>query len=197
MGGMMGGGGMDTYMFSGTSQDTASTSRGIIENFLDKVYGDDDQYIVVTSAEMLDMMNTMTNTMMVVLVAIAGISLLVGGIGIMNIMLVSVSERTREIGIRKSLGAKGRDIRSQFIIEAGTTSAIGGVIGIILGVVLANVFTALVGVVMAGAEGFSAVPSAGGIAVSFGVSVGIGILFGYLPANKAAKLNPIDALRYD
>ena len=86
---------------------------------------------------------------------------------------------------------------SQFIIEAGTTSAIGGVIGIILGVVLANVFTALVGVVMAGAEGFSAVPSAGGIAVSFGVSVGIGILFGYLPANKAAKLNPIDALRYD
>ena len=115
----------------------------------------------------------------------------------MNIMLVSVTERTREIGIRKSLGAKGRDIRSQFIIEAGTTSAIGGVIGIILGVVLANVFTALVGVVMAGAEGFSAVPSAGGIAVSFGVSVGIGILFGYLPANKAAKLNPIDALRYD
>ena len=96
-----------------------------------------------------------------------------------------------------NLGAKGRDIRSQFIIEAGTTSAIGGVIGIILGVVLANVFTALVGVVMAGAEGFSAVPSAGGIAVSFGVSVGIGILFGYLPANKAAKLNPIDALRYD
>ena len=134
---------------------------------------------------------------LVVLVAIAGISLLVGGIGIMNIMLVSVTERTREIGIRKSLGAKGRDIRSQFIIEAGTTSAIGGVIGIILGVVLANVFTALVGVVMAGAEGFSAVPSAGGIAVSFGVSVGIGILFGYLPANKAAKLNPIDALRYD
>ena len=116
---------------------------------------------------------------------------------VMNIMLVSVTERTREIGIRKSLGAKGRDIRSQFIIEAGTTSAIGGVIGIILGVVLANVFTALVGVVMAGAEGFSAVPSAGGIAVSFGVSVGIGILFGYLPANKAAKLNPIDALRYD
>ena len=112
-------------------------------------------------------------------------------------LILETTAAVHDIGIRKSLGAKGRDIRSQFIIEAGTTSAIGGVIGIILGVVLANVFTALVGVVMAGAEGFSAVPSAGGIAVSFGVSVGIGILFGYLPANKAAKLNPIDALRYD
>ncbi len=198
MGGMMGGGGMDTYMFSGTSQDTASTSRGIIENFLDKVYGDDDQYIVVTSAEMLDMMNTMTNTMMVVLVAIAGISLLVGGIGIMNIMLVSVSERTREIGIRKSLGAKRRDIRGQFIIEAGTTSAIGGVIGIVLGILLAKVAGTLIDSMMSsGSTEFTAVISLQAIAVAFGVSVGVGILFGYLPANKAAKLNPIDALRYE
>ena len=185
------------YMFTSTSKDTAATAKGIIENRLYKTFQSSDYYFVMTSAEMMDAMNAMMGTMMAVLVAIAAISLLVGGIGIMNIMLVSVTERTREIGIRKSLGAKGRDIRSQFIIEAGTTSAIGGVIGIILGVVLANVFTALVGVVMAGAEGFSAVPSAGGIAVSFGVSVGIGILFGYLPANKAAKLNPIDALRYD
>ena len=115
----------------------------------------------------------------------------------MNIMLVSVTERTREIGIRKSLGAKGKDIRSQFIIEAGTTSAIGGVIGIALGVLLANLFTALASALVSGADGFAAVPTAGGIAVSFGVSVGIGILFGYLPANKAAKFNPIDALRYD
>ena len=199
MGGMTGGGvGMDTYMFSGTSQDTASTSRGIIENFLDKVYGDDDQYIVVTSAEMLDMMNTMTNTMMVVLVAIAGISLLVGGIGIMNIMLVSVSERTREIGIRKSLGAKRRDIRGQFIIEAGTTSAIGGVIGIVLGILLAKAAGTLIdGMMSSGSTEFTAVISLQAIAVAFGVSVGVGILFGYLPANKAAKLNPIDALRYE
>ena len=148
-------------------------------------------------AEMMDMMDSMLGVLMTILVVIAAISLVVGGIGIMNIMLVSVTERTREIGIRKSLGAKGRDIRSQFIIEAGTTSAIGGIIGIVLGIVLANVFTALVGVLMSSAEGFAAIPSVGGIAVSFGVSVGIGVLFGYLPANKAAKLNPIDALRYD
>ena len=197
MGGGSMGGVSSMFLVTCTGRDTAAAAKGIVEKRLYKTYQSSDYYMVMTSAEMMDSMNAMMNTMMIVLVAIAAISLVVGGIGIMNIMLVSVTERTREIGIRKSLGAKGRDIRSQFIIEAGTTSAIGGVIGIILGVVLANVFTALVGVVMAGAEGFSAVPSAGGIAVSFGVSVGIGILFGYLPANKAAKLNPIDALRYD
>ena len=140
------------------------------------------------------------NTMMVVLVAIAAISLLVGGIGIMNIMLVSVTERTREIGIRKSLGAKRRDIRGQFIIEAGTTSAIGGVLGIGVGIGLAQVAGTLIGGMMtAGISGasFSAVPTLGSVGMAFGVSVGIGILFGYLPANKAAALNPIDALRYD
>ena len=197
-GGILTGVGMDTYMFSGTSKDTASTSRGVIENFLDKVYGDDQKYMVITSAEMLDMMNTMMDTMMVVLVAIAGISLLVGGIGIMNIMLVSVSERTREIGIRKSLGAKRRDIRGQFIIEAGTTSAIGGVIGIVLGIALAKVAGTLIdGLMSSGSTQFTAVVSIQSVALAFGVSVGVGILFGYLPANKAAKLNPIDALRYE
>ncbi len=197
-GGILTGVGMDTYMFSGTSKDTASTSRGVIENFLDKVYGDDQKYMVITSAEMLDMMNTMMDTMMVVLVAIAGISLLVGGIGIMNIMLVSVSERTREIGIRKSLGAKRRDIRGQFIIEAGTTSAIGGVIGIVLGIALAKVAGTLIdGLMNSGSTQFTAVVSIQSVALAFGVSVGVGILFGYLPANKAAKLNPIDALRYE
>ncbi|WP_295580813.1 ABC transporter permease, partial [uncultured Oscillibacter sp.] len=131
----------------------------------------------------------------------AAISLLVGGIGIMNIMLVSVTERTREIGIRKSLGAKRRDIRSQFIIEAGTTSAIGGLLGILFGCLLATGIGTLFGGVLAAQMGgnvtFNATPTFEAVAVSFCVSVGIGILFGYLPANRAAKLNPIDALRYE
>ncbi len=189
-----------TYMMSGTSKDTASTARGIIEKKLTAIYGDDDEYspfMVVTSAEMLDMMNTMMNTLMVVLVAIAGISLMVGGIGIMNIMLVSVSERTREIGIRKSLGAKRRDIRTQFIIEAATTSAIGGIIGIAFGFLMAKIATVIVNSLMSGGTEFTAIVSLTAVGVAFGVSVGVGILFGYLPANKASKLNPIDALRYD
>ena len=188
---------MNGYLVTSTSEETSSAAKGVIESMLLRIYGDNSWYQVITMAEMMDMMDSMLGVLMTILVVIAAISLVVGGIGIMNIMLVSVTERTREIGIRKSLGAKGRDIRSQFIIEAGTTSAIGGIIGIVLGIVLANVFTALVGVLMSSAEGFAAIPSVGGIAVSFGVSVGIGVLFGYLPANKAAKLNPIDALRYD
>ncbi|MEG1073482.1 MAG: FtsX-like permease family protein, partial [Oscillospiraceae bacterium] len=153
------------------------------------VYGDKDAYIVIAMSQVMEMMGNIQGTVMTVLVAIAAISLLVGGIGIMNIMLVSVTERTREIGIRKSLGAKGKDIRSQFIIEAGTTSAIGGMIGIALGAVVAGVAGNLVGV--------TATPSLSAIVISAGVSLAVGILFGYLPANKAAKLNPIDALRYD
>lgn len=193
-----GSGFVNLYLFSSTSKDTSSTAKGIIENKLFKIFQDDDAYFVMSSAEMMDTMNSMLNTLMVILVLIAAISLLVGGIGIMNIMLVSVTERTREIGIRKSLGAKCKDIRSQFIIEAGTTSAIGGLIGIVLGIIMANIFTGVVVLVLGtGSDGFAAVPTLSGIAVSFGVSVGVGILFGYLPANKAARLNPIDALRYD
>ena len=195
--GTAGGSGMSGYLVASTSEDTSSAAKGVIESMLFRIYEDSSWYQVITMAEMMDMMDSMLGVLMTILIVIAAISLVVGGIGIMNIMLVSVTERTREIGIRKSLGAKGRDIRGQFIIEAGTTSAIGGVIGILLGILLANVFTAVVGMVMPTAEGFAAIPSAGGITVSFGVSVGIGVLFGYLPANKAAKLNPIDALRYD
>ena len=189
--------GYSGYLITSTSEDVSSAAKGVIESMLYRIYEDSSWYQVITMAEMMDMMDSMLGVLMTILVVIAAISLVVGGIGIMNIMLVSVTERTREIGIRKSLGAKGRDIRGQFIIEAGTTSAIGGVIGIILGIVLANLFTMAAGALMPTAEGFAAIPSVGGIAVSFGVSVGIGVLFGYLPANKAAKLNPIDALRYD
>ncbi len=180
------------YMFTATSRENAPAAKAIVEKRLFRTYQDSGRYFVMTSAEMMDAMNSMLSILMGVLTLIAAISLLVGGIGIMNIMLVSVTERTREIGVRKSLGAKGRNIRAQFIIEAGTTSAIGGTIGIVVGILFANLITVVIGT-----EGFSAVPTLSGIAVAFGVSVAIGVLFGYLPANKAAKLNPIDALRYE
>ena len=112
----LGGGYGDMYLMTSTDRDTASAAKGIIENRLFKTYQSSDYYMVMTSAEMMDAMDSMLNTLMMILILIAAISLLVGGIGIMNIMLVSVTERTREIGIRKSLGAKCRDIRSQFII---------------------------------------------------------------------------------
>ncbi len=196
--GRMGSSYMDMYLFTSADRSTASTAKGIVENFLFKAYQDTDYYQAITAAEMMDAIDSMVDLLMSILTLIAAISLLVGGIGIMNIMLVSVTERTREIGVRKSLGAKRRDIRSQFIIEAGTTSAIGGVIGIGLGIVMANVITFVMGqIVGTGSSDFHAIPTLGGIAVAFGVSVAIGVLFGYLPANKAAKLNPIDALRYD
>ena len=180
---------ISTYLFSAVSEDTNNQAKAVIESRLEQAFGDDDYYMVVSMNEVMSIMGNIQGTVMTVLVAIAGISLLVGGIGIMNIMLVSVTERTREIGIRKSLGAKRKDIRRQFIIEAGTTSAVGGVIGIILGVSLANAVGPVVGI--------EAATSTQAILIAFGVSVGVGVIFGYLPANNAAKLNPIDAMRYD
>ena len=153
------------------------------------VYQDENSYYVMNMAQLLSMMDTVNGMTMTILIAIAGISLMVGGIGIMNIMLVTVTERTREIGIRKSLGAKRKDIRTQFIIEAGATSAVGGIIGIILGASMSGVVGNLLGI--------TAAASLKAILVAFTVSVAIGVIFGYLPANKAAKLNPIDALRYE
>ncbi|WP_297711755.1 ABC transporter permease [Dysosmobacter sp.] len=200
---LMGSRAVNRYMFTATSRDTAAAAKTVIDDCLYDYYQDENAYYTMTMAEQVQMINAMMGVAMLVLVAIAAISLLVGGIGIMNIMLVSVTERTREIGIRKSLGAKRRDIRWQFIIEAGTTSAIGGVVGILFGCLVATVVGSLIGGVLVSQMGvgsnvtFSATPTTGAVLVSFGVSVGIGILFGYLPANKAAKLNPIDALRYD
>lgn len=178
-----------SYTAQAVDVDSVDSAMTKLEQYLDNKIGDSDYYNVSSIKQIMDMANTMTGTMQTLLVCIAGISLLVGGIGIMNIMLVSVTERTREIGIRKSLGAKGRDIKSQFVIEAATVSGVGGIIGIVAGSILAVLFGRLLNL--------NAVPSASAIGISFGVSVGIGILFGYLPAKNAAALNPIDALRHE
>ena len=180
---------ISSYTLTAVSDSVVEEASDLIEAELMKKIGDDDYYTVSTLTQVLDMATEMLDKMKILLVCIAGISLLVGGIGIMNIMLVSVTERTREIGIRKSLGAKSGAIMSQFVIEAGTVSGVGGILGIIVGAVVAVVAGKLLGL--------TATPSLGAIAIAFGVSVGIGILFGYLPAKNAAKLNPIDALRHE
>ena len=180
---------ISAYTFATWDSSLNAQGTTILDNALYTVFENDDFYTISDMQEMIDSMEEMTSMMTMVLVGIAGISLLVGGIGIMNIMLVSVTERTREIGIRKSLGAKKRDIMRQFVIEAGTTSALGGVIGIVFG--------AGVALALGQAIGIDAALSLSAVGVSFGVSVFIGVFFGFMPANKAAKLNPIDALRYD
>lgn len=179
----------NSYVFMTNNTDYNQRGTALIERMLYSVMQDDKFYNITDMSELVEEVSSITGTMTTVLVGIAAISLLVGGIGIMNIMLVSVTERTREIGIRKSLGAKRRDIRSQFIIEAATTSALGGVIGIGLGVVSSSVLGNLMGI-----ESDATITA---IMISFSISVFIGILFGFLPANKASKLNPIDALRHD
>ncbi len=180
---------ISTYTVTAVSDEKVDAAIDFLESKLLEKIGDEDYFTVSSLGEVLDMATEMLDTMELLLVCIAGISLLVGGIGIMNIMLVSVTERTREIGIRKSLGAKGSAIMSQFVIEAATVSGVGGILGIILGSILALVFGNLLGL--------TATPSLGAIAIAFGVSVGIGVLFGYLPAKNAARLNPIDALRHE
>ena len=188
-------GNINSYTLTVTDVDNAAASKEVVENALYEIFDDENAYMVISMAEMLDMMSDMLNVMITILAVIAGISLVVGGIGIMNIMLVSVSERTREIGIRKALGAKERFIMSQFVIEADTTSALGGVVGILLGEALSSVATVLITSLMQ--VEMAVTPSAASILMAVGISVGIGILFGYLPAKKAALLNPIDALRYE
>ncbi len=186
---------INSYTITVTNEEAADRGKEIVEDGLYKIFSDDDAYTVTSMAELLDTMTGMVNMVIYILAGIAAISLVVGGIGIMNIMLVSVTERTREIGIRKALGAKEGAILRQFVIEAATTSALGGVIGIILGFGLSNVATRIIAAVMETAIVVS--PSVTAVAGAFGISAGIGVLFGFLPARKAARLNPIDALRYE
>ena len=186
---------ISSYTVTVTDVNNSTWSKGVLEKELFDIFEDENAYTVISMAEILDLMTQMLDVMITVLAAIAAISLVVGGIGIMNIMLVSVSERTREIGVRKALGAKERYIMSQFVIEAATTSAIGGAVGIAFGQGLSSLATVII--VNALDTDLTVTPSAGSIALAVGISVAIGILFGYLPAKKAARLNPIDALRHD
>ena len=186
---------INSYVVTVWDKDRISEAKTVVENQLYSIFEDDDAYNVISMSEMLDTMNSMVNVIIYILAAIAAISLVVGGIGIMNIMLVSVTERTKEIGIRKALGAKEGAIMRQFVIEAATTSSMGGVLGILAGFGLSSVATVVIDNVLG--EALTVSPSAGAVLLAFGVSTGIGIVFGYLPAQKAANLNPIDALRYD
>jgi putative ABC transport system permease protein len=149
----------------------------------------DNDFNIFNQKEIADTVSSISRIITLLLGAISGISLVVGGIGIMNIMLVSVTERTREIGIRIAVGAQPGDIRLQFLIEAITLSLLGGIIGVLFGVGASR----LVAVV----ADFNAIVSAGSIILAFGVSFAIGVFFGFYPARKAAALDPIDALRYE
>ena len=185
-----------SYTFTLLDENDAAEGKQVIEERLTELFHSSDGFMVVSMGEMLDTMTSMVNMVILVLTVIAGISLLVGGIGIMNIMMVSVTERTREIGIRKALGAKERVILALFVIEAALTSALGGVIGIGLGYLVSMAANQILPLVLTDME-LTVSPSLGSVGIAFGISVGIGILFGYLPAKRAARLNPIDALRYD
>ncbi len=187
---------VSAYGVTTVTEAQVAEGKAVLEAGLQELTHSEDSYFVTSLSEVLNTFSSMIGMVVSVLTVIAAISLLVGGIGIMNIMMVSVAERTREIGIRKALGAKERTILALFVTEAATTSALGGLIGIILGYGVSAAASPLVAAVM-GDTNMTISPSAGSVAVAFGVSVGIGILFGYLPAKRAARLNPIEALRYD
>jgi putative ABC transport system permease protein len=160
----------------------------IIRQVVERAHPDQD-FQVLTQGDILGVVGKVLSILTIVLASIAGISLLVGGVGVMNIMLVSVSERTREIGLRKAVGARTRDVLRQFLLEAVALTVSGGAIGIVLGIAVAVVVGRL-SPVPAAITGWS-------VALAFGVSVAVGVFFGVYPARKAARMEPIAALRYE
>lgn len=168
-----------------------------LKSTLDKYYHNNTYFqpMTMSLSSLFEEFTTMLNSVKMVFAGIAAISLLVGGIGVMNIMLVSISERTREIGTRKALGASNTSIRTQFIVEAMVLCLIGGFIGIITGILMGAAGTKIMSIVSK--TPMSAVPSVKSIVIAVSFSLAIGVFFGYYPANKAAQMNPIDALRYE
>lgn len=181
--------GVRTIYAQAESEDVVELAKSNLEQALTEQFrGDTDSYRVMSQDDLLETVTAVSDTLTLALAGIAGISLLVGGIGIMNIMLVSVTERTREIGIRKAIGARKRDILIQFLIEAITLSGLGGLIGVALGIGIGNAVSRLFGM--------DVVFSIEVIGLAFGFSVFVGVVFGLFPANKAAGLRPIEALRH-
>jgi len=180
-------------MASAVSEDMAIDAAREIETIIREQHkikeGQADDFQVRTQQEMLEMLNTVTGFLTVLLAAIASISLIVGGIGIMNIMYVTVTERTKEIGLRMSIGARSGDIKLQFLTESTILSLIGGIIGIIFGLALSYGVSAILS--------WPYVVSLQAVALSFAVCAATGIFFGWYPAKKAASLDPINALRYE
>ena len=177
---------INTAYIKVSNEDYIEQTTTLLENYITNKLGITTDYFTVSSQDsMIDTFTNVNNSLSILLGGIASISLIVGGIGVMNVMLVSVTERTKEIGIRKALGAKRRDILLQFLIEALVLCALGGLIGVVLGIGVGELL---------GKMGYSFSPSINITLIAFLSSVIIGIVFGIFPANKASKLNPIDAL---
>jgi putative ABC transport system permease protein len=178
---------------SAVSEDVSDLAVADIESVLRRTHkiqaGDEDDFEVFAQQQILDMLSSVTDMLTILLAAIAAISLLVGGIGIMNIMYVTVTERTREIGLRMAVGAKNRDILKQFLFESTILSLSGGIIGMIFGVGLSYAISTLLG--------WTFVLNIPTMTVSFIVCAAIGMFFGWYPARKASNLDPINALRYE
>jgi putative ABC transport system permease protein len=182
------------YVQAASPQATTAATDEVTQILLDRHHISDPamaDFQILSQQDILSSASQTTGILTLMLGAIAGISLVVGGIGIMNIMLVTVTERTREIGIRKAIGARRRDILMQFLIESMFLAGVGGALGILIGMVAGRILPAVV----------SALPapliSAPSVLMAFGISVGIGLFFGIYPANRAARLHPIEALRYE